>query len=97
MSIAIAKHRIRKLFSEADEIFPKNPKLADRYVELARKIGMKINLRLPKRLKRKFCKHCYYYLKPGVNSRVRIHKHRVIIYCLNCKKYTRIPIKPKKR
>ena len=96
MSIAIAKHRIGKLFSEADKIFSKNPRLANRYVELARKIGMKMNVRLPKHLKRKFCKHCYHYLKPGINSRVRIHKHRVIIYCLNCKKYTRIPIKPKK-
>jgi|SRR3989344_4829863 len=96
MSIAIAKHRIRKLFSEADKIFSKNSKLADRYIELARKIGMKMNVRLPKRFKRKFCKHCYHYLKPGVNSRVRIHKHRVIIYCLNCKKYTRIPLKPKR-
>ncbi|MBS3151656.1 ribonuclease P [Candidatus Woesearchaeota archaeon] len=96
MSIAIAKHRIRKLFSEADKAFQKNPKLADRYVELARKIGMKMNLRFPKTLKRKFCKHCDHYLKPGVNSRVRIHKHRVTIYCLNCKKFTRIPIKPKK-
>ncbi len=96
MSIAIAKHRIRKLFSEADEIFPKNPELANRYIELARKIGMKMNLRLPKYLRRKFCKYCYHYLRPGINSRVRIHKHRIIIYCLSCKKYTRIPIKPKK-
>ena len=96
MSIEIAKHRIRKLFSEADKVFSTNKKLADRYVELARKIGMKMNVRLPKKLKRKFCKYCNHYLKPGVNSRVRIHKHRVIIYCMGCKKFTRIPIKPKK-
>jgi|TARA_Y100000310_G_scaffold345315_2_gene463683 ribonuclease P protein subunit RPR2 len=96
MSVTIAKNRIRKLFSEADKVFPKSPKLANRYVELARKIAMKVNLFLPKYQKRKFCKHCYHYLKPGVNSRIRIHKSRVIIYCLDCKKYTRIPIKPKK-
>jgi|TARA_B100001971_G_C17980717_1_gene427254 ribonuclease P protein subunit RPR2 len=96
MSVTIAKNRIRKLFSEADKIFPKSPKLANRYVGLARKIAMKVNLHLPKYQKRKFCKHCYHYLKPGVNSRIRIHKSRVIIYCLDCKKFTRIPIKPKK-
>ena len=96
MSIAIVKHRIRKLFSEADETFSTNKKLADRYIELARKIGMKMNVRLPKKFKRKFCKHCNHYLKPGVNSRVRIHKHRVTIYCMDCKNFTRIPIKPKR-
>ena len=96
MSIEIAKHRIKKLFSEADKIFSKSPKLADRYVELARKIAMKLNLSLLKSQKRKFCKHCYSYLKPGINSRIRIHKSRIIIYCSNCKKYMRIPLKPKK-
>ena len=89
----IAQERIKILFEEADKIFENSPKLANRYVELARKIAMKVNLRLPKQLKRKFCKHCYSYLKPGVNSRIRIHKNKVIIYCKNCKKYTRIPLK----
>tara|TARA_Y100000034_G_C6805019_1_gene361398 strand:+ start:113 stop:394 length:282 start_codon:yes stop_codon:yes gene_type:complete len=93
MSKDIAKGRIKKLFSEADKVFNKNKKLANRYVELARKISMKVNQPIPKLLKRRFCKHCYHYLRNGVNSRVRIHKSRVIIYCDNCKKYTRIPIK----
>jgi ribonuclease P protein subunit RPR2 len=96
MSVQIAKHRIKKLFSEADKVFSKSPKLANRYIHLARRIAMKVNLSLPKYQKRKFCKHCYHYLKPGKNSRTRIHKHRIIIYCQDCKKYTRIPIKPRK-
>ncbi len=89
----IAKERIEILFKEADKIFKKSPKLANRYIELARKVAMKVNLRIPKQLKRKFCKHCYSYLKPGVNSRIRIHKNKIIIYCKDCKKYTRIPLK----
>ena len=96
MSVQIAKHRIKKLFSEADKIFPKSPKLADRYIEMARKIAMKLNIPFLKSQKRKFCKHCYSYLKPGTNSRIRIHKSRIITYCKICKKYTRIPLKPKK-
>ena len=91
----IASERINILFDEADKIFKKSPKLANRYVDLARKIAMKVNLRLPRDLKRKFCKHCYSYLKSGVNSRTRIHKNRVVIYCMNCKKYTRIPLTKK--
>lgn len=89
----IALERVKQLFQEADLIFKENPERANRYVHLARKIAMKINLRFPKEIKRKFCKHCYSYLKPGVNCRVRNYKSRITIYCSNCKKFTRIPIK----
>ncbi|MBS3108402.1 ribonuclease P [Candidatus Woesearchaeota archaeon] len=93
----IANERIEILFSEADEIFKKNPKLANRYVELARKIAMKIKLRMPRKFKRKYCKHCYSYLKHGVNCQTRINKKIVLTYCFNCKKYTRIPFWKKKQ
>ena len=96
MSIQIAKLRIKKLFEEADKIFKKNKKLSNRYVEIARKIAMKLNLRMPKKYKRMYCKHCYSFLKNGVNARVRIHKSRVVIYCMECRKYTRIPLNKKK-
>lgn len=97
MSTKIAKARIKKLFEEADKVFKKNKKLSNRYVEIARKIAMKVQLKMPKRYKRQFCKHCYNYLKAGNNSRVRINKNKVIIYCLECKKYTRIPLIEKKQ
>ena len=90
MSKEIARERIRKLFLEAGKSFGKNKKLSNRYVEIARKIAMKLQLKMPKKYKRQFCKHCYKFLKNGVNARVRIHKSRVVIYCLECKKYTRI-------
>ena len=87
----IARERIEILFNEAEETFAKNQKLANRYVELARKIAMKLRLRIPRNYKRRYCKHCYSYLKHGINSRVRIHKKTLLIYCSNCKNYTRIP------
>ncbi|MBU2639373.1 MAG: ribonuclease P [Nanoarchaeota archaeon] len=96
MSVQIAKLRIKKLFEEADKIFKKNKKLSNRYVEIARKIAMKLQLKMPKKYKRQYCKHCYRFLKNGVNARVRIHKSRVVIYCMECKKYTRIPLSKKK-
>jgi len=89
----IALERVEKLFSEADSMFKEDAKLANRYVSLARKIAMKYRVNIPTKLKRKFCKHCYSYLRPGVNSRVRLYKSKVIIYCSNCKNYTRIPYK----
>ena len=88
----LAKEKVGELFSQADETFKNSPALANRYISLARKIAMKFNIRLTK-YKRKFCKHCYSYLKPGINSKTRIHKSRIIIYCNHCKKYTRIPLK----
>lgn len=88
-----ARERIEKLFEEARKTFRKNSKLADRYVTLARKIAMKTRISIPREFKRKFCKHCYKYLQPGVNCRVRNHKSRIIYYCMECKKYMRFQLK----
>jgi len=91
----IAKERVKILFQNAEQIFPKNSDRANRYVELARKIAMKVNLRLLKSQKRKFCSHCYTFLKTGVNARIRTRDKKLIIYCQKCKKYTRIPLASK--
>jgi ribonuclease P protein subunit RPR2 len=88
----IASERIEILFKEADKAFKKDQALANRYVTLARKISMRYKVPIPRVLKRKFCKHCYKYLMPGVNCRVRTKKGKVIQYCLNCKKYRRFVI-----
>ncbi len=88
----IAKERIQKLFLLAEKKAKNNNfNLADRYVKIARKISMKYLVPIPKEYKKRFCKHCYYYLLPSVNSTVRIKNGKIIIFCKNCKKYTRIP------
>ena len=89
----IAKGRISKLFEEAKGVFSKDAKLSNRYVHLARKIAMKYKVRIPSKFKRRFCKHCYSYLVQGKNSRVRLQKSKVVISCLNCKKFMRFVIK----
>jgi len=91
----IAKERIKTLFAQAQEVFPKNKSLANRYVTLARKLAMKVRIRIPKEYKRKFCKHCYKFLVSGKNSRTRTRDGKVIISCLECKKFMRIPFKKK--
>jgi len=88
----IARQRIKKLFSEAEKIFPKDKELANKYVKLARKIAMKFNLRMPRGYKRRFCKHCYSYLVPGKNLRVRTRDEKSVYYCLECKKFMRFPL-----
>lgn len=90
----IAKRRIEQLFKLAEQKALKNKMiLANRYVELARKISMRHLVSIPKEYKRSFCKHCYSYLLPDVTSRIRINRGKLIIYCFKCKKYTRIPLK----
>lgn len=93
----IAAERINKLFKQAKEMFKESPELSDRYVELARSISMKYKVKIPSKFKRKFCKHCHIYLVPSKNCRVRLTKHKVVYYCLNCKKYMRFPYSKKKR
>jgi ribonuclease P protein subunit RPR2 len=97
MQKTIAKNRIKKLFLMAEQkAFDSNFILADRYVDIARKISMRCLVPIPVEFKRSFCKHCYSYLLPSINSRTRINKGKIIIFCKNCQKYTRIPYKPKK-
>lgn len=91
----IARERIRILFREAEEAFAKNPSLSHRYVELARKIAMKVKTKIPKELKRMFCKHCYKFLMPGVNARVRTREGKLVVYCRECKNFMRMPLRKK--
>ncbi len=91
----IAKERIEILFSLADKEFKHHPERSRRYVELARKIGLRYNVRLSKDKKREFCKNCDTLLKPGITSQVRLDKKTksIRVICLNCRKVYRYPYK----
>jgi len=87
----LVKERIDILFKQAKEAFKKDPKLSNRYVKLARELAMKFKVRIPPKLKRQFCRHCYSYLMPSKNVRIRTREGKVVYYCLDCKKYMRFP------
>jgi ribonuclease P protein subunit RPR2 len=91
----VALERARELFRQAEAAAPDNMGRAHRYVALARKLAMRYNAKIPSSLQRKFCKHCYHYLAPGVNLRVRTHDGKVVYYCKDCKKYMRFVMKRK--
>ena len=91
----LARERIERLFALASECFKEDPLLAKRYVELARKIGMKCQVRIPAPLKMRFCRACGSYLVSGVNSRTRIKsdgKGRVVVTCMECGMIKRYPM-----
>lgn len=83
----IALERIDILFKEAKRAMKlKRPLLAKRYVELARKIGMRCNVKIPSKYKTKFCKKCNAYLIPSRNCKIKIDskKHLILITCFEC-------------
>lgn len=84
----IAEERIDILFKEAASA---EPELGKRYVRLAKKIGMRYNIRLG-RLKRKFCRHCYSFFT-AKNSKIRIKNGTINIKCLSCNNVKRITCK----
>ena len=95
----IAIQRIRRLFRLAREIIREDPTLAQRYVDIARKVAMAANVRLPREYRHQVCRHCKSFILPGVNCRVRIKQRRephLVITCLNCGKQMRMLLRKKR-
>ena len=84
---------ITGILSKAKEVFDEKPGLADKYAKKARRMALKYKIKLPLNLKRRICKNCCSYLVPGKNLRVRTSKGKVVLYCLNCRKFMRIVYK----
>jgi len=90
MSQKIAEERIQRLFVLADQRISEDrenaKQLADRYVEIARNIGMKYNVSIPAELRKRYCHECFSFLKPGFNCQVRINsKSNTVNYqCREC-------------
>jgi ribonuclease P protein subunit RPR2 len=91
--VQVARERIDLLMAEADRAaLTGRVELADRYVELARRVGMRYNVRVPTAHKRKFCRGCYGYLLPSVTSRTRFQRGKVVTTCLRCGHIVRVPL-----
>tara|TARA_B100002003_G_C13698576_1_gene351526 strand:+ start:161 stop:487 length:327 start_codon:yes stop_codon:yes gene_type:complete len=92
----LARERIEQLFDHAISIFRQNPDGAKQAVKRAREVGMKYRVHIPKKYKRKYCKNCGAFLKPGVNCIVRLNQKKqshVVITCTGCGAVRRIPYK----
>lgn len=84
----IAEERIEILFEQAEKRFPEQKELSNRYVKLSKRIGEKYRVRIPVELKKKTCKHCDSYIKPGVNCEVEMdNEGKCMVYkCKECGK-----------
>lgn len=94
----IATERINILFSLADKYALEGKiQRANRYAQLAWKIGMRYNVSVPGYLKKRYCRGCGSYLRPGVNSRVRLTGDRITMTCQNCGRSYRYPFLRERR
>ncbi|MBC7107811.1 MAG: ribonuclease P protein component 4 [Methanomassiliicoccales archaeon] len=92
----IAKKRIEYLLALAEsEALRDNFLRGKRYVELARRIGLRTNTSMPKGFM--YCRKCLNPLIPGKNCHVRLRSNRVVIHCHNCGNIKRIPYLKEKR
>jgi len=80
----IGLERIERLFELAEREFRRHPERSHRNVLLARKIAMRYNIRLPQRLKRRFCKKCYKYLPLNMNCDGGMKRGSTTIKCPAC-------------
>ncbi len=95
--IKIAEERIGILFQQAEEELSYNPERSHRYVQMAQNIAQKYNLKIKETWRRRFCKNCQHFIRPGLNSEIRLFNSSLIIKCLDCGDIRRIPyIKEKK-
>jgi len=95
--LKIGKERIDILFRMAEDEFQANPQRSHRYTEIARNISKKYRIRMPRKWRRRFCKKCYRFLRPGANCTVRVTGGRVIFRCLECGHIMRFPYTEEKK
>ncbi len=94
----IAKERIDILVSLAEAEAKKHPERTKRYVDLARRIGMRYNVRMDKEARIRICKECSSFLIPGYNCTVRTRKDKqsLIVTCNKCGSVKRYPYRKEK-
>jgi ribonuclease P protein subunit RPR2 len=88
----IAHERIGILMGLAGREHESHPERSERYAQLAKKIGMRYNVKIPGGL-RKACKGCGAFLTPGRNCTVRTSAktRSVETRCHGCGRVSRHP------
>jgi RNase P subunit RPR2 len=91
--VRIARERIADLFALAErESERPDSHLADRYVQLARRVGTRYNARLPAEYRELYCRGCSAYWVEGRTVRTRLRGGRRIRTCLACGRARRVPL-----
>ena len=83
--VRIAQERVTDLFGLAQRAASgDHPELADRYVRLARRIGMRYNVRLLPEFRELYCRSCSTFWVEGRTVRTRLRDGHRVRTCLSC-------------
>ena len=91
----IAKERIMELFKEAEKQFDKHSERSKQYVKISLRLAAKSGIRMPKEIRRSYCRNCKSYLVSGKNTKIRTRKGKLVVSCLVCGSHRRMILKPK--
>ncbi len=80
----IALERIYRLMDLAIENWTKHPERSLDYLKLMKKIGMRNKVRIPKEVKKLYCKKCFSLLLEGKDKEVRVKDKVLLVKCKNC-------------
>jgi len=90
----LALERVYRLFEIAEQMqtsqTPDKDKYVKRYTSLAKRIGEKLNVSIPKELKTKFCKKCF-SLKVTQEKKAPF----LVVKCLECEFEKKFSLKEK--
>ncbi len=94
----LAQERISDLFALAEtEARDARSTLPNRYVALARRIGMRYNVRLLAEYRDLYCRGCSVFWVEGRTVRTRLRVGRQVRTCLVCGRVRRVPLRPPRR
>jgi ribonuclease P protein subunit RPR2 len=82
----IATERIEILIENALREMQNDENLSQSYARLARKIAMRVRIRMPYSMRQLFCRKCKQFIVPGFNSRIRNGRARVKCIRITCMK-----------
>jgi len=84
--IRVAGERIADLFAlaESESVNRPNSPYPNRYVGLARRIGMRYTVRLPTEYRERYCRQCSSFWVEGRTVRTRLRGGHRVQTCLSC-------------
>ena len=80
----IALERMYVLINSAISNARINPDLAQKQASSARRISTHHRVKMPYELRINFCKQCKNFIAPGINSRIRLGRTRLMSIRITC-------------
>jgi ribonuclease P protein subunit RPR2 len=77
-----AEKKIKALFEKAEK-HAEEPDSARECIRKARGIAMHFNIKLPKEMRKKFCRKCCSFFTP-LNRKIRVKHGFLVLKCLSC-------------